>query len=155
MNPETTKSIPVKCPKVKNLSGSLFFIAQLAKDWAYRTILAVALLVAFSATTEACEVHFSVSGEQKTTYQPGDTFILEVKIVYTHRECEIQLSDTKFLFKGIKILGATNWKEMSPTTFVRQIKIQVTDEQVDEAGLSLARKCSKEGVIGKFTINKG
>lgn len=120
-----------------------------------KPMLILLILMVSSLATMACEVHFNVSGEPKESYQSGDVFILEVKIVYTHRECEIQLADTKFLYKGIKILGATNWKELTPSTFVRQIKIQVTDEQAEEANLSITRKCSKEGVIGKFVVKRG
>ena len=119
-----------------------------------RLVLLAAIMLLPVLTIQACEIHFNISGEKKEVYKAGDTFILEVNIVYTHRECEIKLSDTKFLYKGIKILGATPWKESTPTSFTRQIKIQVTDEPTDEVSLTLVRKCSKEGAIGKFNLKK-
>lgn len=104
----------------------------------------------------ACEVTFSISGEQKVSYKAGDEFIIEVKVVYTHRKCEIELSDTKFKYEGLKILGATPWKEIAPATFVRQIKAFVLEDKLAEANmfLTLSRSCSKEGVLGTLKVNK-
>lgn len=104
----------------------------------------------------ACEVTFSISGEQKANYKAGEEFIIEVKVVYTHRKCEIELSDTKFIYEGLKILGATPWKEKAPATFVRQIKVLVLEDSLAEANmlLTLSRKCSKEGVLGTIKVAK-
>lgn len=104
--------------------------------------------------SQACELKFAISGEQKESYKAGEELIIEVTIVYTHRTCEIQLSDTKFTYEGMKILGATAWKEKAPNTFSRQIKISLLADALPEAKLNIVRKCSKDGVIGTFKVAK-
>lgn len=104
--------------------------------------------------SQACELKFAISGEQKESYKAGEELIIEVTIVYTHRTCEIQLSDTKFTYEGMKILGATAWKEKAPNTFSRQIKISLLADALPEARLNIVRKCSKDGVVGTFKISK-
>lgn len=122
-----------------------------------KPLLAVAFLLILLAQpllTDACELKFNISGEKKEVYKVGAEVIVEVEIVYTHRTCEIQLSDTKFTYEGMKILGATAWKEKAPNTFSRQIKLMLLDDSLTEAKLSIVRKCSKEGAIGSFKISK-
>ncbi len=104
--------------------------------------------------SQACELKFAISGERKESYKPGEELIVEVTIVYTHRTCEIQLSDTKFTYEGMKILGATSWKEKAPNAFSRQIKISLLADLLPEAKLNIVRKCSKDGVIGTFKVSK-
>lgn len=112
------------------------------------------ILLAQPLLTDACELKFNISGEKKEVYKVGEEVIVEVEIVYTHRTCEIQLSDTKFTYEGMKILGATAWKEKAPNTFSRQIKLTLLDDSLPEAKLNIVRKCSKEGAIGSFKISK-
>jgi len=112
------------------------------------------ILLAQPLLTDACELKFNISGEKKEVYKVGEEVIVEVEIVYTHRTCEIQLSDTKFTYEGMKILGATAWKEKAPNTFTRQIKLTLLDDSLPEAKLNIVRKCSKEGAIGSFKISK-
>lgn len=116
--------------------------------------LFVLFLLAQPVVSQACELKFNISGEKKEVYKVGEEVIVEVEIVYTHRTCEIQLSDTKFTYEGMKILGATAWKEKAPNTFSRQIKISLPDDSLPEAKLNIVRKCSKEGAIGSFKISK-
>jgi hypothetical protein len=112
------------------------------------------LLLLNPIVLQACELKFAISGEQKESYKSGEELIVEVTIVYTHRTCEIQLSDTKFTYEGMKILGATAWKEKAPNTFSRQIKISLLADALPEAKLNIVRKCSKDGVIGTFKVAK-
>ncbi|MDP3436820.1 MAG: hypothetical protein Q8S04_06220, partial [Bacteroidales bacterium] len=85
------------------------------------------LLIATLVTTVglACEIKLSITGDKKEFYKEGDEVIVEAVVIYTHRVCELTLSDTKFTADGLKILGATPWKESSPGTFTRQLKVQV------------------------------
>ncbi len=121
-----------------------------------KIIVIFSMLILSVGNILACEVTFSISGEQKASYRVGEEFIIEVKVVYTHRKCEIELSDTKFKYEGLKILGATPWKEKAPATFVRQIKVMVIEDSLAEANmfLTLSRTCSKEGVLGSIKVNK-
>lgn len=117
-------------------------------------VLSAAFFLLLPPVSHACELKFVVSGEQKESYKAGEELIVEVTIVYTHRTCEIQLSDTKFTYEGMKILGATAWKEKAPNTFSRQIKILLLADALTEAKLNIVRKCSKEGAIGTLRISK-
>lgn len=119
-----------------------------------RILFTIVILIFTSVITNACELKFNISGEKKEGYKTGEELIVEVTVVYTHRTCEIQLADTKFTFEGIKILGATPWKEKTPATFVRQIKIQMLDDTLNEGMLAIVRKCSKEGVLGSVKFHK-
>lgn len=119
-----------------------------------KVILLLALSFALIGVSYACELKFNISGEKKEAYKAGEEVIIEVTIVYTHRKCEIELSDTKFTYEGIKILGATPWKEKAPATFVRQIKVLMLDDTLEEGVLSIGRKCSKEGVFGSVKLKK-
>lgn len=120
-----------------------------------KIIFLVALVMAIWGESHACELKFNISGGQKETYKSGEEVIIEITITYTHRKCEIELSDTKFTYEGIKILGATPWKEKAPATFSRQIKVLVLEDTLKEGVLSIGRKCSKEGVFGSIKLQKG
>lgn len=118
------------------------------------TIMIAVFLAGILSVSHACEVKFNISGEKKEVYKAGEDLIVEVTVVYTHRVCEIELSETKFTYEGIKILGATPWKEKSPGTYTRQIKLQVLKDEKKEASLTLIRKCQKEGGMGTLTFKK-
>jgi hypothetical protein len=119
-----------------------------------KTFSLLILLILLAGVSRACELKFNISGEKKEGYSAGAELIIEVTVVYTHRTCEIQLSDTKFTYEGIKILGATPWKEKSPASYVRQIKVLVLEDSLDEGILSIGRKCTKEGAFGSIKLKK-
>lgn len=129
-------------------------IWSISKNKLLFSVLFVLFLLAQPIGSQACELKFNISGEKKEVYKVGSEVIVEVEIVYTHRTCEIQLSDTKFTYEGMKILGATAWKDKAPNTFSRQIKLMLLDDSLTEAKLNIVRKCSKEGAIGSFKISK-
>ncbi|MDP2423680.1 MAG: hypothetical protein U1C46_02545 [Bacteroidales bacterium] len=119
-----------------------------------KLFLSVILMLGLMATSHACEVKYDISGEKKETYKAGEELIVEVTVVYTHRVCEIELADTKFTYDGMKILGATQWKEKSPGTYTRQVKLELLKDDKKEATLTLTRKCQKEGGIGTLKLKK-
>jgi len=119
-----------------------------------KIFLITALFIANISASQACELRFNISGERKAGYKAGEELIVEITVVYTHRKCEIELSDTKFTYEGIKILGATPWKEKVPATYVRQVKILMLDDALEEGILSVGRKCSKEGAFGSIKLKK-
>lgn len=114
------------------------------------------LLIATLVTTVslACEIKLSITGDKKEFYKEGDEVIVEAVVIYTHRVCELTLSDTKFTADGLKILGATPWKESSPGTFTRQLKIQVLKDSKKEGIVKVERSCKKEGGFGTLTLKK-
>ncbi len=119
-----------------------------------KLILLLVLGLTLNGLSQACELKFSISGDKKETYKAGEELIIEVSVIYTHRKCEIELSDTKFTYEGMKIIGATAWKEKSPGTYTRQVKVSLLDDSKDEASLKITRKCNKEGALGTFKIVK-
>ncbi|PKP05621.1 MAG: hypothetical protein CVU10_09715 [Bacteroidetes bacterium HGW-Bacteroidetes-5] len=114
------------------------------------------LLIATLVTTVglACEIKLSITGDKKEFYKEGDEVIVEAIVIYTHRVCELTLSDTKFTADGLKILGGTPWKESSPGTFTRQLKIQVLKDSKKEGIIKVERSCKKEGGFGTLTLKK-
>ncbi len=117
-------------------------------------IVCVVFLLSLSFTSRACEIKFNISGEKKEVYKAGEELIVEVTVTYTHRVCELELSDSKFTYEGMKILGATGWKEKSPGIYSRQVKIQLLPDGKEEAVLNLSRKCHKEGGFASLTLKK-
>lgn len=64
------------------------------------------LLFSFSLMAQACEINLSVSEKsEKATYTEGDEIVVEVKVIFVHRDCHIDISETKFTASGAKIVG--------------------------------------------------
>ncbi len=103
----------------------------------------------------ACEISFSVSEKyKKEVYKPGDEVIIEVQVQLTHRVCPLEIKKTKFTYENLRILGVTEWKEVKPGFFIRQIKALVTEEKPGDVKLSAIRKCDKEGGYSVCTLKK-
>jgi len=100
----------------------------------------------------ACEIEFTVEGEQKEVYKTGDIVIVKVKVVLTHRVCPVAMSKTKFEPNGFKIEGATDWKEVSPNVWERKLKMKVTGNKKGKLMISATRTCDKEGGFGSLTL---
>jgi hypothetical protein len=120
-----------------------------------KRIFSVLLLVTlFTSVGFACDIKFVVIGDKQATYKAGNEVIVETTVKYTHRVCELELSDTKFTAEGMKILGATPWKETAPGTYTRQIKLQILSDSAKQGVLNVVRSCKKEGGFGSFTLPK-
>lgn len=112
------------------------------------------LLLFFSVAGIACEIKINVIGDQKASYKQGDELTLKVTVVYIHRICELELSDTKFLADGLKVLSASDWTEVDPVTFTRELKVKVLPDGKKTGVLNIERNCNKDGGFGTFKINK-
>lgn len=119
-----------------------------------RILMALLITTLFTTIGLACEIKMTITGEKKELYNQGDEVIVEAVVIYTHRVCELTLSDTKFTADGLKILGATPWKEISPGTYTRQLKIQVLKDSKKEGTIKVERSCKKEGGFGTLTLKK-
>lgn len=115
-------------------------------------ILAILILSSFISIS-ACEIAFDIEGGKKESYKAGDEFSINVKVNLTHRVCKIAAKDTKFKYDGMKIIGATEWKEAGPGVFTRTIKVKLTGDQ-DKVKLVATRTCDKEGGLGVFSLTK-
>lgn len=105
-------------------------------------------------TIFACEILFTVAGQHKDVYQVDEELILKVEIILTHRVCPVAMKDTKFTYEGVKVLGATEWKEETPGKFTRKIKLKVENDGKENIKLTALRTCEKDGGYGSITLAK-
>jgi len=117
-----------------------------------RFFLSVSVLFLSFVLANACDFEFSTK-DKKTSAKPGEELIINVKLSLTHRGCKVAAKDTKFKYEGIKILGATDWKQESPMVYTRQIKAVVLPSTQKKAVLTASRTCDKEGGLGVFSLN--
>ena len=108
------------------------------------------LMVGWLSTSDvlACEVHIKVKGGQKESYRTGDEVVFEVTVFLTHHDCPEGIKATKFNGEGLKLLGATKWKEIATGTYVRLVKAKVTAAKDGAGALHARRKCDEEGGYG-------
>ncbi|WP_347838302.1 hypothetical protein [uncultured Draconibacterium sp.] len=116
----------------------------------------IILLVMFIAAqqVQACEIEFSIEGDKKEAYAAGDEIIVKVDVIFTHRVCPEGIEKTKFKYEGIKVLGATKWKEYAKGKFERKLKLKVLEGQDKEMILEAIRTCDKEGGYGKISLTR-
>ena len=117
--------------------------------------LYVLLIFVFSvfSLANACDFTFRVNGNMKECH-PGDIIEVTVELSLTHRVCNVAPSQTKFKIDGIKVLGASEWKQLSPTKYERVIKMEVLKDNKKNITLMATRTCTKEGGSGIFTMAK-
>lgn len=118
-----------------------------------KLILISLLLLSGLITASACDFEFSTEGNKKSC-KAGDEMVINVKLSLTHRVCKVAAKDTKFKIEGIKVLGATDWKEESTGVFTRQLKVKVLDDNSKKITVTTTRTCDKEGGYGVFTLPK-
>ena len=96
---------------------------------------------------------FEIVKGEKEFYSVNDTVIVKVKVKNTHRVCTIEISDTKFDQKGVKIIGATKWKSnKSGIVNTRKLKLLIEKSDLDKAVLSATRSCEREGSFGSISF---
>lgn len=116
------------------------------------SILSLFVFVAISGF--ACTYTFSVDGG-KSSCSSGEEFVVTVKLVNTHRVCNGGgAAATKFKLDGVKVMGATDWKEVGTGTFTRQLKIKVLDGAAKKVSITATRTCDKEGGFAVFNMTK-
>ncbi len=105
------------------------------------------------AAVNACDFNFKVNGNKKSC-QPGDVVEVTVELSLTHRVCNVAPSQTKFKIDGVKVVGASEWKQIAPTKYERIVKMQVLNDKKKKITLIATRTCNKEGGTGIFTLPK-
>ena len=116
-------------------------------------LLGVILLFTNVAKVVACEIEFEVVDGEKEVYNVGDVMVIKVHVAFTHRVCPIAIKDTKFEKKGLKIEGATPWKELSAGVWERKLKVKVLETKKGKLLLTATRTCDKEGGFGEITLH--
>jgi len=115
-------------------------------------ILLVLAVVFGPVIASACEIDFEIVENKKEFYQKGDVIIVNVKVVFTHRQCPEGIDATKFSYDGLKVLGATRWNETLPNTYERKFKIEITENKKGNLVFGAARSCDKDGGSGSISF---
>ncbi len=113
------------------------------------------LSVLFAAQQlRACEIEFSIEGDKKEGFTVGEEIIVKVDVIFTHRVCPEGIENTKFKYEGIKVLGATKWKETARGKYERKLKLMVLEDNGKELILEAVRTCDKEGGYAKLKLKR-
>lgn len=111
-----------------------------------KKIILSSFLILFAAISVlACEITLSVDGKEKSKYKTGDEIVVKVKVVLFHKNCTIDIKQTKFNQEGIKIISGTDWKEVEPGVWERKLKVKITANKGEKAKISAVRICPKGG----------
>jgi|YNPMSStandDraft_1061717.scaffolds.fasta_scaffold00208_13 hypothetical protein len=117
-----------------------------------RQFLVILLSVFSFSAAYTCDPSITIEGEEKSKYKKNDELIVKVRIVNTHRNCSVDIKNTKFEQEGIKILSATDWKEIEPGIWERKLKIKITANKGQNAKINIIRPCSKGGCNLPYTF---
>jgi hypothetical protein len=118
-----------------------------------RKIVFIAIFVFAYIFVFACDPQIVIEGKEKTKYKKNDEVIVKLTITLTHRNCQLNIvKDTKYEQEGIKILSATDWKEIEPGVWERKFKIKITADKGQTAKFTVIRSCSKGGCNKSITF---
>lgn len=115
-------------------------------------VLIMVAVIAFSERSIACEIDMEVIKNKKDNYKIEDVLIAKATISLTHRNCHNSLQNTEFEVEGLKILGATEWEQLSSRTWERKFKIEVIGDKDGELEFKTIRKCNKGGGNGELNL---
>ena len=112
-------------------------------------------LMLLVVSTFACDITFKVSDSyQKESYKIGEEIVVELEVVLTHRNCDIDINDTKIGADGAKITGATKWAETKPGVYRRKLKVKILDDKTSSVELKCKRTCDKDGGYSELILHK-
>jgi len=117
-------------------------------------LVCVGISLALPPTTLlACEIELAVKRPKGSPYHEGDQVVLQVSVFLTHKDCPDGVKLTKFTATGLKILGATKWKQVAPERFVRLFKAKVEGATDGAAVFHAKRTCDKEGAYAQLKLD--
>jgi hypothetical protein len=117
-----------------------------------KNILVSLLIIALPLIGSACEITCTVDAPLKTSYKAGEVVIIIIKVERPHRNCPVDINDTKITVSGMEITSATNWVNVSGKTWERKLKVTITNKKQGRAIISATRTCTKEGGAGELTL---
>ncbi len=120
--------------------------------WIFIVIIGLFIISFTPQTAKACEIEFEVIKGKKEAYQVGDTLVVLVEVVLTHRACPIKMQKTKFTMKGLKVIKSTPWKQTAANDWERKLMIVVKETDGDKLNLSAVRECEKDGGFGSMIL---
>ncbi len=109
-------------------------------------------LIIGSGKLSACDISFIVTQNNKEKYEIGDTIVVKVIVILTHRICPEGILKTQFQTSGLKVIGAKQWVEVKMGVYERELKILVTGTTSGKVSISAIRKCEKEGGFGTLEL---
>ncbi len=120
----------------------------------YIITLALGLLFVLAPIkeTSACEIDFEILKGKKEIYNVGDTIVVFVKVVLTHRSCPEAIKKTKFEMNGMKVIKSTPWKQTSSMDFERKLMIVITGTEDGKLMINAIRTCDKDGGFGSLKL---
>jgi hypothetical protein len=120
-----------------------------------KTAVLILVLAAISITiANACEINVGIDGaKKKEVYKAGDEIVVLVHVKHVHKVCKLDIESTTYEPSGLKIMAATDWKEVTPGVFERKMKLKVTGTSTGKVGFVVRRKCSKENNTGSIALN--
>ena len=125
----------------------------LKTKWFYFLLLGFIFFLFQPQQANACDIEFEIIKNSKDNYQIGDTIVVKVKVTLTHRSCPVGLEETNFKMNGLKIIGATKWKQISTMEYERKLKLQVVGTKEGKVIINATRICDKDGGFGSLAIN--
>ena len=121
--------------------------------WLYIILMGIFFISFQPQKAEACEIEFEITDNKKEVYEVGDIIVVKVKVILTHRTCPVALKQTKFTMKGLKVVSATGWTQLSTMIWERKLKMQVTGTKDGKLVLNAVRTCDKDGGFGSLKLN--
>jgi hypothetical protein len=115
-----------------------------------KIILLIVFIISTIIVANACDLKVEIQENEKLKYKIGEEITVVVNMAFTHGRCDIDLKSTQINPIGIKIKGATDWKEISPNVYQRKYKIVITNESKTHS-FEAIRNCVKGG--GNTKIN--
>ncbi len=126
---------------------------NLIKSTTILSLMLVLIFVAFSTQkTKACEIEFEIIKGEKEKYEAGDIIVLKIVVTLTHRVCPEGLKKTKFKMNGLKVVGATEWKQISAMDYERKLKVKIISNKDGKLIFNAIRTCDKDGGFGSLKL---
>ena len=100
----------------------------------------------------ACEIEFEIIKGRKDTYQTGDTLVVKVNVILTHRSCPIAIKKTQFKTNGLKVIKSTSWKQLTSMEYERILLIVVGKPKKGKLMINATRTCDKDGGFGSMKL---
>ncbi|MCP4583127.1 MAG: hypothetical protein GY839_16085 [candidate division Zixibacteria bacterium] len=127
-------------------------VERFAKTWLFALLF---IIIISAAQAFACDIDFKILGDEKEVYDIGDEVVVLLVVKYTDRECPEGIDATQYKTDGLKIAGATKWKETSPDTWKRKLKLIVESNEKGKPTIAAVRTCEKEGGFGEYKCAAG
>lgn len=110
-----------------------------------KLVLLIFTSLAIHTMAVACDINIAVDKSlKKELYKTGDELVVVVTVQQSHRRCTLAMDKTTYEPTGLKIMAATDWKELTPGFWERKMKLKVTGTADGKLSFGVSRSCTKE-----------